>query len=94
MKYTGQSSVTKLVQLVKSEFDSLAITRGEVSATQVTATINIPLTIENSSNLLVYYNGILLTAGEHYTINDSNQLLLKDYTTEIGDVLSFIYYNI
>lgn len=94
MNYTGKNSLTKLIQLIKSKFDAISVIRGNVNITQESSTISIPITVSDSSKLLIYHNGILLIQGTHYTITDGSSIELLDYNTEIGDVISFVYHKV
>lgn len=54
-----------------------------------TTTIDIPFTINDTKNLVVYLNGILLVPSIHYTATTS-QITLTGYTTMSGDIVTFV----
>lgn len=54
-----------------------------------TTTIDIPFTINDTKNLVVYLNGILLVPSIHYTATTS-QITLTGYTAMSGDIVTFV----
>ena len=54
-----------------------------------TTTIDIPFTINDTKNLVVYLNGILLVPSVHYTATTS-QITLTGYTAMSGDIVTFV----
>lgn len=56
-----------------------------------TSEIEIGATIESLSTLSVYQNGLLLTYGTHYVVNESmDSIILIEYTADAGDIFTFI----
>lgn len=51
--------------------------------------INIPFTISDPNNLVVYHNGILLTNGINYSAS-TTQITLNNITTAVGDIFTFV----
>lgn len=50
--------------------------------------------IENSKQILVFQNGLILAEGQNYRFNTSNlmiELIGNDYNARIGDVFTFLY---
>ena len=54
-----------------------------------TTTIDIPFTINDTKNLVVYLNGILLVPSIHYTATTS-QIALTGYAAMSGDIVTFV----
>ena len=54
-----------------------------------TTTIDIPFTINDTKNLVVYLNGILLVPSIHYTATTS-QITLTGYAAMSGDIVTFV----
>ena len=54
-----------------------------------TTDIDIPFTINDTKNLVVYLNGILLVPSVHYTATTS-QITLTGYTAMSGDIVTFV----
>ena len=54
-----------------------------------TTDIDIPFTINDTKNLVVYLNGILLVPSIHYTATTS-QITLTGYTAMSGDIVTFV----
>lgn len=44
----------------------------------------------NINNCLIYYNGLLLTPGENYTITNNNTINLVEWTTEADDLFIIV----
>lgn len=56
-----------------------------------TTEIEIGATVASLSTLSVYQNGLLLTYGTHYVVNDAmDSISLIDYTADSGDIFTFI----
>ena len=68
--------------------DSDLIIKASTTVSSSTSTIDLPFTLAESSTLLVYLNGILLTPGIHYT-NTSSVVTLNGWETTAGDILTF-----
>ena len=51
--------------------------------------INIPFTINDTDNLVVYLNGVLLVPSIHYT-STTTQITLTGYEGKFGDIVTFI----
>lgn len=56
-----------------------------------TTEIEIGATVESLSTLSVYQNGLLLTYGTHYLVNDAfDSINLIEYTADAGDIFTFV----
>lgn len=68
--------------------DSDLIIKASTTVSSSTSTIDLPFTLAESSTLLVYLNGILLTPDIHYT-NTSSVVTLNGWEATAGDILTF-----
>lgn len=61
----------------------------EISTDNI-GTINIPSSITDLNNLMVYENGLLLNENVHYIIDSGNKTInLIDYTAKTGEIFTF-----
>lgn len=55
-----------------------------------TESINIPSSITDLDNLMVYQNGLLLNENIHYIVDSGNRIItLLDYTAKAGEIFTF-----
>lgn len=90
MKNFGEISDPK--DVVTKEYVEGLIPKLVTASTTVSSessTITVPFTVSDSTQLIVYHNGVLLAMNINYTYS-SNAITLKDYTADIGDVFIFI----
>lgn len=74
-----------------SEIGASMAQRYTVSASAGASTVAFGTTYGDTTYLTVYQNGILLTPGTNYTVNsDKAGITLVDYTTQDGDIFTFI----
>lgn len=70
------------------------ISRGQVVMSSGShTTVTVPFTVKNSSNLLVYKDGLLLAPTHHYTLSN-NIITLVGFSAYLDDIFDFIEFNL